>query len=86
MPDTADRIGAAIRDARVGAGLTQTELGAFVGVDRFAIAQLENGRFTAQGRRLFDVLDALGMEIEVVRRSGRLAADATDATPADGAR
>jgi HTH-type transcriptional regulator / antitoxin HipB len=70
---TAQNIGAAIREARVRAYLTQAELGAFAGVDRFAIARLEKGLFTTQGLRLFDVLDALGMEVEIVPRSERLA-------------
>jgi DNA-binding XRE family transcriptional regulator len=73
-PDTARKIGDAIRAARVRAHLTQAELGAFVGVDRFTIARLEKGNFTAQGRRLFAVLDAVGMAIEVVPRSRRSSA------------
>ncbi len=73
MSETAQNVGATIRDARVRAHLTQAELGAFAGVDRFAIARLEKGLFTTQGRRLFDVLDVLGMEVEIVPRSERLA-------------
>jgi DNA-binding XRE family transcriptional regulator len=64
----------AVRGAREEAGLTQAELGEFVGTDRFAIAAIERGRLTAQVRRLIEVLDAVGLEIQIHPRTHRLAA------------
>ena len=75
------RLGVAIRDARVRAHLNQTELGEFAGVDRYTIANLERGQFTAQVRRLLAVLEAVGLEIRVVPRSRGLA---SAAEPDDG--
>lgn len=66
-------IGAAIRAARKGAGLTQADLGDFIGADRFAIADIERGEVTAQVRRLLDLIDILGLEIVVRPRTLGLA-------------
>lgn len=79
--DTAQKLGVAIRDARVRARLTQAELGQFAGTDRFTIAKLENGHLTAQVRRLLAVLDAVGLELTVTSRSRRLATSEVSAAP-----
>lgn len=64
---TASRLGQDIRDARIAAGLTQAELGEFVGdVDRHSIAAIERGQVTKQVARLLGMLDAMGLEIELV--------------------
>lgn len=67
-------LGQEIRRARNAAGLTQQELGEFIGADRIAIAALERGEVTTQVRRLLAVLDAVGLEIELQPRTRRLAA------------
>ncbi len=68
-----ENLAAAIRQARIEAGLTQAELGAFVGASRFVVADLEAGRATTQLRRLIEALDAVGLELTVEPRSKRLA-------------
>jgi transcriptional regulator with XRE-family HTH domain len=73
---TADavRIGAALRAARKRAGLTQSELAEFIGgVDRHVIARLERGDTTTQLQRLLELLDVVGLELEVRPRTVRLA-------------
>lgn len=78
MDSAVANLAAAIRQARVDAGLTQAELGAFVGASRFAVADLEAGKVTTQLRRLIETLDAVGLELVVEPRSKRLASvDAT---------
>ncbi len=66
-------LGRTIRAARRSAGLTQAGLGDFVGTDRFTIAALERGQATTQVKRLFEVLSAVGLEIEIRPRTSRLA-------------
>jgi transcriptional regulator with XRE-family HTH domain len=70
---TEDRLATRIKAARREAGLTQAELGEFVGADRYAIAALERGHLTTQVRRLLQVLDAVGLEIDLQPRTRRLA-------------
>ena len=72
-------LGRTIRAARQSAGLTQAGLGDFVGADRFTIAALEQGNATTQVKRLFDVLSAVGLEIEIRARTTRLASRDADA-------
>ena len=82
VDDAVQSLGGAIRQARIDAGLTQSELGEFMGVDRFAVAKLESGRMTTQLRRLIEALDAVGLELTVVPRSRRFAM--ADSTPPNG--
>jgi HTH-type transcriptional regulator/antitoxin HipB len=82
MTDPTADLGAAIRRARKAVGLTQAELGAFAGADRFAIAALERGQVTTQVKRLVAVLDAVGLELTVSPRSRRLASSG-DSAPSD---
>ncbi len=64
--ETARKIGAAIRAARKAAGLSQADLGAFVGdLDRHVIAAIERGELTLQVRRLLQLLDAVGLALAV---------------------
>ena len=79
----ASRIATAIKDARLRAGLTQSELGEFVSADRFAIAALESATVTTQVRRLLDVLDAVGLEFDLRPHTQRLAAAPAPAGPAE---
>ena len=72
--DAAKELGAAIRRARRAAGLTQAELGEFAGgADRHMIAALERGEVTTQLQRLLDIVDAVGLEIDLRPRTVRLA-------------
>jgi DNA-binding XRE family transcriptional regulator len=84
MADPIHTLGAAIRQARREAGLTQAELGAFAGADRFAIAALERGQVTTQVKRLLSVLDAVGLELVVVPRSRLLASSGEPSGPEPG--
>ena len=77
-PTAADRLGAALRHARKRAGLTQAELGEFAGIDRFAVAAIERGHATTQLRRLFALLDAVGLDLVVTPLSCRLATAGDD--------
>ncbi len=79
----ASQIGAAIKDARLRAGLTQSELGEFVCADRFAIASLESATVTTQVRRLLDVLDAVGLELDLRPLTQRLAVASASAGTAE---
>jgi len=72
-------LGQAIRRARKDAGLTQADLGAFVGdADRHVVAAIERGEVTTQLQRLLDIVDALGLEIALRPRTQRLAASGND--------
>lgn len=78
MEPAAKRLATQIKAARRHAGLTQAELGEFVGADRYAIAAMESGRLTTQVRRLLEVLDAVGLEVELRPRTHRLATGAPE--------
>ncbi len=78
--NSAQELGTAIRQARRKAGLTQAELGEFVGgADRHMIASLERGELTRQLLRLLDIIDAVGLEINLRPRTARLAVEASAA-------
>lgn len=71
---SARRLGQDIRNARIAAGLTQSDLGEFAdGVDRHAVAAIERGDVTKQLGRLLAMLDAMGLEVELVPRAVRRA-------------
>lgn len=70
MGQAAMELGTAVRDARRKAGLTQAELGEFLGgVDRHVIAAIERGRVTAQVQRILDLFEAVGLELELRPRT-----------------
>jgi transcriptional regulator with XRE-family HTH domain len=56
-------IGKSIRQARVAAGLTQTELGARLGISFQQIQKYEKGRNRVGGGRLYKIARALGVKI-----------------------
>lgn len=58
-------IGAAVRHYRQQAGLSQAELATRTGLNRTYLSALEQGRETAQLRRLFRVLKELGVRIQL---------------------
>ncbi len=84
----AERLGRTIRQARKRAHLTQAELGQFAGVDRFTIANLEQGHFTTQVRRLLAVVEVVGLELTLTPRSRLLASGDTagESPPGDEGR
>ena len=56
-------IGKRIRQARVAAGLTQTELGARLGISFQQVQKYEKGRNRIGGGRLYKIARALGVKI-----------------------
>ena len=56
-----------IRQTRKLQGLTQDDLAGLSGLGRRFISELENGKQTAQIGKVFVVLNALGIRLEVVR-------------------
>ena len=63
-------LGRAIRAARHGQGLTQSELAERARTNRFSIAQAENGGATKAVEKLFETLAALELELVVRPRQG----------------
>lgn len=64
--NAADSLGAAVRRARLRAGLTQAALAAACGLARQTVAQLESGRFSDLGiRKVERVLAHLGLRLRV---------------------
>jgi len=59
-------IGRRIRDARVGAGLTQDELAGAVGLTRASIANVEAGRQVVDALRLALIAKATGMTCDAL--------------------
>jgi transcriptional regulator with XRE-family HTH domain len=67
-------LGAAVRRAREGAGLTISELARRAGVGRKFMHELEAGKDTLRADKVFDVLSVLGLELGVLpARRGRTA-------------
>ena len=91
MPATARRltpatIGALVRDARVAAGLSQSQLGNRVGASRFRVAQFEKGKPSAELGLALKALHALGLAVRVgERRSAAPSAQAVRAGAATSA-
>lgn len=70
---TASELGAAIRKARKAMGLRQDELAAAAGVGLRFLVEVERGKPSVQLGRVLQVLDALGLDILVLPRSGTAA-------------
>jgi HTH-type transcriptional regulator/antitoxin HipB len=70
---TAKQIGAAIRRARRHAGMSQTDLGAKIGLRQATVSRLERGEAETLLSTLLDVLSALGLEI-IIDKRGRVSA------------
>jgi HTH-type transcriptional regulator / antitoxin HipB len=67
MLTTVRDLGAAVRNARDAAGLSQQELADRAGVHRQWVTRLETGASpAAEMRRVFDVLAVLGLGVELV--------------------
>jgi HTH-type transcriptional regulator/antitoxin HipB len=67
-PATPATIGALARDARLAAGLSQSELAQRIGASRFWVAQFENGKPGAELGLALKALDALGLAVHVEPR------------------
>ena len=57
------RTGIALRDAREGAGLTQTELAAKIGIAQSALSRIEAGRTNITLGMLRRIADALALDL-----------------------
>jgi HTH-type transcriptional regulator/antitoxin HipB len=68
---TAKQIGAVIRRARRRAGISQTDLGAKIGLRQATISRLERGEAEMLLSTLLDALSALGLEI-IIDKRGRI--------------
>jgi HTH-type transcriptional regulator/antitoxin HipB len=55
-----------IRQARIGHGLTQTELAGLSGTGLRFISELERGKPTVSLKKVVDVLSVLGLKIQLV--------------------
>jgi y4mF family transcriptional regulator len=65
---TVHQLGALLRDRRQALGLSQSAVAATAQVSRPTIAALEHGKPTAEIGLCLRVLDALGLEVQVVAR------------------
>lgn len=63
-----EAIGAVVRQRRRELELTQLTLAQFAGCSARFLHDLEHGKERISLDKLFDVLDVLGLEIDVVRR------------------
>ena len=76
-------LGAAIREARERAGMSQRQLATEAGVSERAIVQWESDQVTPQRRKLYDVGRALGVEFRQYGQEwGTIGADAATGLPA----
>ena len=58
-------VGALVRQARMAAGLSQTELGQRIGASRFWVAQFEKGKPSAELGLALKAMDALGLTVHI---------------------
>ncbi len=65
---TTKQLGAIIRRERRRQGLTQTQLGAKIGLRQATISKLEAGEPATQLRTFLDTLAALGLEVLIDKR------------------
>ena len=65
------RLGSAIRDARVGAGLSQTEVGKLTRKGQPYQSEIEAGNANMTLQTLMLVASAVGLEIDIVTRPTR---------------
>lgn len=61
-------LGALVRESRESSGLTQAELARRAGVSREWLLKVEAGRTPAEMPRVLDLLDELGMVLDVHTR------------------
>jgi len=58
-------VGALVRQARLAAGLSQTDLGQRIGASRFWVAQFEKGKSTAELGLALKAMHALGLTVVI---------------------
>lgn len=68
-------LGGAVRRARKGLALTQTQLGLAAGCGVVFVHQLETGKDTVRLDKLLDVLAVLGLQLKVVRGKPAVSVD-----------
>lgn len=56
-------IGLAIQQARLARGLSQTALAETLGISQRSVSEIESGTPTIYIRKVFDLLDATGVEL-----------------------
>ena len=56
-------VGALVRDARIAAGLSQSQLGKRIGASRFWVAQFEKGKPSAELGRALKAVQAIGLTV-----------------------
>lgn len=61
MDERIKAFGAAVREARLAKGLSQTKLAAMIGTDQAAIARIEGGKHNAGVGTCIKIADALGV-------------------------
>lgn len=59
------QLGQLMREARIARGLSQRELAALAGCSQRFLSELERGKNTAEIGKVFDVLEALGMLVDI---------------------
>ncbi|MEU7137929.1 helix-turn-helix domain-containing protein [Nocardia sp. NPDC046473] len=65
------QLGAALRKARVDAGLTQEQLGELAGVSRQLVSRVETGSPNGEIGRIIQIASALGLQVVTVPMSHR---------------
>lgn len=65
--DSAARLGSLVRARRRDLRLRQSELADLAGVSERFVHAVENGKLTIQIDKLVDLLDAVGLHLQVVR-------------------
>ena len=68
---TSTELGALIRAVRRGQGLLQVDLAGLGNSGNRFVVDLERGKPTVQLQKVFDMLDLLGLEVEVRRKRPR---------------
>jgi transcriptional regulator with XRE-family HTH domain len=61
------QLGAEIREARLGANLTQEQVALAIGIDRPSIVEIEQGRRNMTIDTLLRITDLIGIEVRLVR-------------------
>ncbi|MFM9681086.1 helix-turn-helix transcriptional regulator [Streptomyces brasiliscabiei] len=61
------RLGAQIREARLGANLTQEQVALSIGIDRPSVVEIEQGRRNMTIDTLLRITEAVGLEVRLVR-------------------
>lgn len=63
-------VGAIVREARMAAGLSQTDLGQRIGASRFWVAQFEKGKPSAELGLALKAMHALGLTVRIEPKNG----------------